>query len=153
MYALRSRRNILHKGAVDPNIYDLRLLYHGAQWILAEIIRHCMQSDVTTAGKMAEFVQVPISQVVEDFGSDRLVLAEVTPMDELLLLLRHYYPERASRNQLGKDMRRSASTVTGTLKKAVAWKLVHGDQAAGYKLTAKGFSCSEEIAKGLRRGR
>ena len=27
MYALRSKRNILHKGNVDPNTYDLRFLF------------------------------------------------------------------------------------------------------------------------------
>src|SRR5437870_1575516 len=38
MYALRSKRNIVHKTEIDPAVYDLRLLYAGAQWLLAELL-------------------------------------------------------------------------------------------------------------------
>lgn len=37
MYTLRNKRNIAHKGDVDPNIYDLRYLFSSAQWIMAEL--------------------------------------------------------------------------------------------------------------------
>ena len=40
MYTLRNKRNIAHKGDVDPNKYDLGFLYSAAQWIMAELIRN-----------------------------------------------------------------------------------------------------------------
>jgi len=67
-YTLRSKRNIAHKGGVDPNIYDLRYLYAGAQWILSELIRQILSTDMADAGKLIEFIQIPISSVVEDIG-------------------------------------------------------------------------------------
>ena len=31
LYAIRNKRNVVHKGSVDPNTYDLRMLLHGAE--------------------------------------------------------------------------------------------------------------------------
>lgn len=151
MYGLRSKRNILHKGKVDPNLYDLRVLHQAAQWLLAEVIRVCTGADATSAGRMAEFVQLPISELVEEFDTERLVTStDATPRDELLLLMRSYYPERVSRTQLGKDMQlRAPSTVTRTLQRAVADKLVHRDNLKGYKLTGPGWREAERSAERL----
>ena len=59
--------------------YDLRFLVHSAQWIMAELLRSVMGAKMEEAGKLIEFVQIPLSPLVEDFGSHRLVLPDVTP--------------------------------------------------------------------------
>ena len=89
MYSLRSKRGIAHKSAIDPNIYDLRYLYFAAQWVLCEITRHILSADMDTAVKLVEFIQVPPSSLVEDFGDKRLVLREGRAEEELIILLFH----------------------------------------------------------------
>ena len=148
MYSLRSKRGIVHKGAIDPNIYDLRYLYSTAQWVLCEITRHVLSTDIDTAGKLVEFIQVPASSLVEDFGDKRLVLRAHTTEDELLTLLLHYYPAPVSVSQIHKDMnRRPLSTVSHVIAAAYSKRLIEGNRKAGYKLTALGYQHAIEIAK------
>ncbi|MEK7307033.1 MAG: hypothetical protein AAB014_05290 [Nitrospirota bacterium] len=148
MYTLRNKRSILHKGAIDPNIYDLRYLYSCSQWILSETVRHALKTDVKTAADLVAFIQIPISDVIEDFGDRRLVLADLIAGDELLLVLRHYYPNWVPVAQIHKDMsRRARPTVSNALKTQRKAKLIEGDTKRGYKLTALGFKQSTEITK------
>jgi hypothetical protein len=96
MYSLRNKRSIVHKGTVDPNIWDLRYLYFSAQWVLSEIVRYILSTDMNTASQLVEFIQAPVPLLVEDFtnfSKRRLVLALGTAAEELLVLLLSYYPE------------------------------------------------------------
>lgn len=148
MYSLRSKRSIVHKGEVDPNIYDLRCLYQSAQWILSELIRHILSTDVHTAGALVEFVQIPLSATVEDFGDRRLVLASLPARDELLVLLHHYYPEWVAVSQIHRDMDRVArSTVSNALSSARRNRLVEGEPSGSYKLTGLGFQKAIDILR------
>jgi len=148
MYSLRSKRSIVHKGTIDPNIFDLRYLYSTAQWVLSEIIRHVLSTDVDTAGKLVEFIQVPASSIVEDFGDKRLVLRAGTAVEELLTLLLHYYPVPASVAQLHRDMdRRASSTVSHIIAAAYMKRLIEGNRKTGYKLTALGYQRALELVK------
>ena len=148
MYSLRSKRSIIHKGTIDPNIFDLRYLYSTAQWILSEIIRHVLSTDVATAGKLVEFIQVPASSIVEDFGDKRLVLRAGTALEEFLTLLLHYYPEPVSASQLHRDMdRRASSTVSNIIPAAYRKRLIEGNRSTGYKLTALGYQRALELVK------
>lgn len=153
MYSLRSKRSIIHKGTVDPNIYDLRYLYSSAQWILSEIIRNILSVDMDTASQLVEFIQVPVSPLVEDFGdfsNRRLVLASGTAAEELLALLLFYYPNPISTSQLYKDMnRRNKSTVANAIKSLFKKKLIEGNSTLGYKLTLLGHQSATEITKKL----
>ena len=63
IYALRSKRGITHKGTINPNVYDLRYLYSAAQWVLSEITRNLLSSDMDSAGKLIEFIQLPARSV------------------------------------------------------------------------------------------
>ncbi|HHT9112637.1 MAG: hypothetical protein HZA47_07540 [Planctomycetes bacterium] len=144
-YTLRNKRNIAHKGSVDPNIYDLRYIYTSAQWILSEIVRQVITSSMTLAGRMIEFIQIPVSTVVEDFGDRRLVYGNLSIEQELLVLLHSYYPENVSRQTLTKSLdRRSTSAISNSLNTLWNKKLVHEDKS-DYKLTQEGFKESQKI--------
>ena len=146
MYTLRNKRNILHKGAVDTNIYDLRYLFFAAQWVLSELVRHVLATDMATAGKAIEFIQIPVDFLVEDFGNRRLVLKQLTAKEELLVLLRRYYPEWVPVSQIYRDMdRRPKSTISNTFRNARKDRLIEGDTKSGYKLTIRGFQSAQEI--------
>jgi hypothetical protein len=149
-YTLRNKRSIAHKGEVDPNIFDLRYLYSASQWILSEMIRHLLSTDISTASRIIEFIQVPVSSIVEDFGDKRLVLKAGTTEEELLTLLFHYFPSPVPVSQIHKDMdRRARSTVSNTITSAYRKRLVEGSKQQGYKLTTLGYQQASEIMKAL----
>jgi hypothetical protein len=148
MYSLRSKRGIVHKGGVEPNIFDLRYLYAAAQWILCEITCHALSTNIETARSLVEFIQVPASSLVEDFGDKRLVLRAGTAADELLILLWHYYPVPILPSQLHKDMnRRARPTVSNAVTAAYRGRLIEGNREVGYKLTTLGYGRALGLVK------
>lgn len=147
-YAMRNKRSIAHKGEVDPNIYDLRQLYSASQWMLSELVRHVLSSDMCTASNLIEFIQVPVNPIVEDFGNKRLVLKVGTAEEELLMLLLHYFPNPVLVSQIHKDMdRRAKSTVSNTITATYRRRLVEGNKQQGYKLTTLGYKQAIELVK------
>lgn len=146
-YTIRNKRNIAHKGAMDPNIYDLSYLYSASQWMLSEIVRNILAIDVQMANQLVALIQVPATQVVEDFGEKRVVLKPANAGEELLTLLLHYYPEAVPLLQIQKDMnRRAHSTVSKAIATAYRQRLVEGDRRDGYRLTSLGHKRAMEIA-------
>lgn len=138
-YTLRNKRNILHKGAVDPNIYDLRFFFSGTQWILSELVRQIVNTNMSLAGKMIEFIQIPISSIVEELGDRKIVYGNLTVENELLVLLHSCFPEYLSIQNIQKSMdRRSESAIYNSLKKLWSNKLIHKEKTE-YKLTQEGF--------------
>lgn len=146
MYALRNKRNILHKGDVDPNSYDLRFLYHASQWVMAELIRSVSRLSMEECGRPVEFVQAPAGGLVEDFGDRRLVLEAMPTKEELLVLLHTHYPEAVATKQIVLSLdRRSEKTVRNALRTLWASKLVEGSGRTGYRLTKRGFDAAVRI--------
>lgn len=144
-YTLRNKRNIVHKGSVDPNIYDLRYIFASAQWILSEIIRQVMKTDMKTAGELIEYIQIPMYSVIEDLGERKLIFGNFTVNEELLVLLNSYYPSYVSRDSIKKSLdRRSNSSITNSLSKLWKDKLIHRN-GSEYKLTQVGFKEAVKI--------
>jgi hypothetical protein len=85
MYSLRSKRSIVHKGSLDPNRYDLRLLFAGAQWVMAELISSVNGVSMDEAGRLVEQVQVPVDGMVEVLHGKRVVHGVMTMREEILL--------------------------------------------------------------------
>lgn len=145
-YTLRNKRNILHKGTVDPNIYDLRYLYHASQWILSEIVRELIKQDMKVAGTMIEFIQLPVSSIIEDFGDRKIIYGNFTIEEEILVLLHSHYPEFVSVSKILHSLdRRSKTAVYKSLNNLWKNKDVHKDN--DYKITQKGFRRTIELIK------
>jgi len=144
-YALRNKRNIAHKGSVNPNFYDLRFAYSCAQWIMSEVVRNVLSSDMSIAGRLIEFLQIPFSPVVENIDSRKIVFGNLTVEKEILVLLHSYYPEYVSRKDIVASIdRRSVSAISNALKRLWMSKLIHkGD--SGYKLTQEGYKEANAI--------
>jgi hypothetical protein len=148
-YTLRNKRNIAHKGEVDPNIYDLHYVLASAQWMLSEIVRQTLTGNMTTAGRMIEFIQVTVSSVIEDFGDRKLVFGKLTVDEEIIVLLYSYYPNDADVKSIEASLdRRSSSAVYMSLKKLWRKKLIHRENSS-YKLTQEGFRKALEILQTL----
>ena len=63
LYALRNKRNIAHKGEVDPNSYDLAYLHQASSWIVAELIRNSSSLPMQEAGALVEIIQIPMGSL------------------------------------------------------------------------------------------
>jgi hypothetical protein len=150
MYAIRSKRNILHKGAVDPNAYDQRLVLHGAEWLIAELLRLTQGLTMQEAGELIEMVHAPVSTMVENFGSRRLVLADLPIEAEVLVLLHSHYPAYVSVDDILASLnRRSEGSVTKMLRELWKQKLLEGSKKEGYRLTQLGFASAVDIIRGV----
>lgn len=149
MYALRSKRNIVHKGEIDPNDYDLRFLHAAAQWILAELIRHIDGLSMDEAGRLIDEIEAPIGPLVEEIDGKRVVLKSATIRDELLVLFRSAYPERTSLNRMVSQLdRRKSGSVRNAIRELWKTKLIEGDSEA-YVLTQKGLREADAVIRSL----
>ena len=146
MYSLRSKRNIVHKGDVDPNVYDLAFLLHGAQWIMAELVRVVSQVSMTDAGAVVARIQAPVGTLVQDFGERRIVLAKTSVKDEMLVLLQSFYPSLRTTAQIVESLdRRVPKTVTNRIADLWAGKLIEGSATEGYQLTNTGLAAAGQV--------
>ncbi len=145
-YTFRNKRNIAHKGLIDPNMYDLRYTFFCTQWLLSEIFRQIMITDMAYAGKIIEYIQIPVSTIVEEIDTQRIVFGEITVKDELLILLHSYYPNFLNRKSIGESMvRRGKSSISNAIHDLWSEKLLHHDQQKGYRLTQEGYKKAEQI--------
>jgi len=147
MYALRSKRNIVHKATVDPSGYDLRLLYAGAQWILAELISLSQGISGDEAGRLVAEVELPAGDLVEVIGDRRIVHADLGVREEVLVLLMSHHPEPISVVAIIKSLdRRSESGVRKAITALWKEKLVERPGSGEVVLTGPGLREAIRVA-------
>lgn len=143
MYTLRNKRNIAHKGEVDPNTFDLAFVYQGAAWIMAELVRSASGTTMEEAGALIALVQAPVGTLVEEIDGTRLVHANVSARVEILILLHSHYPDRVAVPDILKTAEpRSPASVRSRLSELRTEKLIFGDAKSGYRLTQPGYAAA-----------
>jgi hypothetical protein len=149
MYTLRNKRNIAHKGQVDPNSFDLAYLHHAGSWIMAEMLRTATGISMQEAGSLIELVGAPVGTLVEEIDGVRLVHGNVSIKSELLILLHSHFPDRVPLADIEKSLsRRNNGTMRNTLRDLVQAKLADGDTKGGYRLTKAGvWAALEDIRR------
>jgi hypothetical protein len=148
MYALRSKRNIVHKAHVDPSGYDLRLLYAGSQWILAELISLSQGISGEEAGRLVAEVELPAGDLVEVIGDRRIVHADLGVREEVLVLLMSHHPQPASLSSIiGSLDRRSESGVRKAVTALWKQKLVERARPSEVVLTTAGLREAIRVAQ------
>lgn len=146
MYTLRSKRSIAHKGSVDPNPFDLQLLFGGGQWILSELVRQASGKTKEEAGRIVAAIQAPIGGLIDDFDGKKVVLAELAARDEVLVLMQAEYPNAVKVASLVASMsRRSPSTVRSALSGLWKARLVEKVGGGGYLITSAGLRAAGDI--------
>jgi hypothetical protein len=146
MYTLRNKRNILHKGDVDPNDFDQRFLLAGAQWIMAEFVREFNKTTMQEAGKLIDQIQSPVGGLVEDFGPKRLIYGTLSAKEEILVLLHSYYPEIVSIKKIVDSLdRRNIDSVKKAVRELWRAKLVEGSSSTGYRITVPGVNAALNV--------
>lgn len=150
VYTLRNRRNIAHKGMVDPNSYDIAYLHHAASWILAEFLRQASGVTMEEAGSLIAQIHAPIDEIIEDIDGVRLVHADVSIEDEVTLLLRSHYPDYVPLPAIKTSLvSRNTGTLGNILRALVSKKELFGNPKSGYRLTQAGFKRAGEITRRL----
>lgn len=148
MYALRSKRNIVHKTELDPALYDLRLLYSGAQWVLTEFLALASGVNGGHAARLVAEVQLPVGELVEAIDGRKIVHAALTVTDEALVLLMTSYPTPITGTELTKSMdRRSSGSVRTAVSTLWKKKLVHKGDDKKIVLTEQGLRAAIEVAQ------
>lgn len=150
IYTVRNKRNIAHKGEVDPNTIDLAFAHHAAAWIMAELVRISTSVSMEEAGRVISLLQTPVGDLVEEIDGVRLVHGEINVKAELLILLHSHYPDPVSLAEAKASLsRRGPSTAGNKLRELEQAKLVHGDAKTGYRLTSTGFKAAVAEIQGL----
>jgi hypothetical protein len=150
MYALRNKRSIAHVNEVSPNTVDLALGHQSAAWILAEMIRNAAGISMEDASAAIGLLQVPVGSLVEEIDGMRLVHADVSIRDELLILMHSTYPDRTALPDILRSLSaRNAGSVRNQLRTLRTDKLVVGDAKTGYRLTQAGHSAATAIVRCL----
>jgi len=103
---------------MDPNSDDLLYLLHGAQWLLAELLRNVSGLTMYEAGQRINPVKAPVGGQVEDLAGRRLVLLnDLEAPEEILILLHSQYGTIVSRSDIFKSLnRRAQKQIRNTLR-------------------------------------
>ena len=140
IYSMRNKRNIAHKAEIDPNRTDLELTYHGATWIMAELIRSANGVTMEEAAALTRLVSAPVGTLVEEIDGVRMVHANVSLRVEILLLLHSHHPDPVTSAQLCKWTGKAPSVVRSRLSELRKQRLIVGDGSKGCRLTSPGYS-------------
>jgi len=140
IYTFRNKRNIAHKGAIDPNTYDLDFIHAAARWVMAELLRLAQSLKMEEAGALIEMVHAPIGRLVEEIDGRRIVHGNLSVRNEILVLLHSHYPDHVAIKDIITSMdRQNEKSIKLRLRELYAEKLIQGDSAKGYRLTTTGF--------------
>ena len=149
IYTMRNKRNIAHKAEIDPNRIDLEFTYHGATWIMAELIRCASGVTMDEAAALIRLVSAPIGTLVEEIDGVRMVHANVSLRVEILLLLHSHHPDPVTSTQFREWTGKAPSAVRSRLSELRKQRLVVGDRSKGFRLTSPGYSQAVREAQRL----
>ncbi len=148
IYTMRNKRNIAHKGQVDPNSIDLEFTYRGAAWIMAELIRCASGTTMEEAGALIRLVNAPVGALVEEIDGVRLVHAKVSLRSEILILLHSKHPDPVIPAELCASTGKKGSVISARLSELRSERLVVGRGKAGFRLTSPGHAAGARAILG-----
>lgn len=154
IYKFRSQRGAVHISAnYTPNHMDARLVIENVRWVMSETLRILWNKDRESVAKVIrELLQfdVPCIGVFEDILL--VQRTDLSPEEEILVLL-HFAGEAGfTRTELGKAARCSPSSITRSLQKLIApdFRQVVILNAGKYRLTDLGSKrIREQLAEKL----
>jgi len=151
IYTLRNKRSIIHKNAIDPNLYDLRVIFYMAQWIMTELLRLATGISTDECARLIEQVQSPLILLLEYIDEKPIVLhAGLTVRQELLIQLLELRARNmaVTRKELCSLLsRRDPSSVSRELKRLWSERLVEKDEKNRYTLTASGIAAAQAVVE------
>ncbi len=101
IYDIRSKRDSVHLGNIDPNLMDATLILNCCKWILAELFRLELQIPVNEAQKTIEYLIEKKIPIIQDFDGFLVTLNPcLSARDRILVLLYYRGKEGATREEL-----------------------------------------------------
>lgn len=101
IYDIRSKRDSVHLGNIDPNLMDATLILNCCKWVLAELFRMELQIPVNEAQKTINYLIEKKIPIVQDFDGFLVTLnPRLSARDRILVLLYYRGKEGATREEL-----------------------------------------------------
>jgi len=101
IYDIRSKRDSVHLGNIDPNLMDATLVLNCCKWILAELFRMELQMPVNEAQKTINYLIEKKIPIVQDFNGFLVTLnPRLSARDRILVLLYYRGKEGTTREEL-----------------------------------------------------
>jgi len=141
IYDVRNKRDVAHLGdGIDPNLQDATLVVANMDWIVAELVRLYHDVSADEAQAIIENLVTKEVPAVEEIAGQPVVLADLTPRDQALLMLYRAGAAGASLDDLAGWLRAPRKDhLRERLAKLDTAKLVLLHPATGrYFITAKG---------------
>jgi hypothetical protein len=142
IYKFRSDRGAVH---IDPDytanhLYS-KLVLENSRWVLSEILRIFWTADRSLVAKaIRQIVQYDVPCIGVFEGKPLVQRTDCTPEEEVLILLHHAGEQGLSRNDLGRFVMKSPSTITHAIDRLVSPRLRQIVKLANgnYRLTDPG---------------
>ncbi len=138
VYDVRSKRGAVHVKGIDPRAIDAQLSVQAASWIVAELVRLYHVDDEGEVGiAMATLMRTALP-MVEVFGDETVVTADVRSEVEMLLLVAQSEPTGLDRRAIGLSSKFAPATVTTALKKLERERCLHKTRDGVFHVTGPG---------------
>jgi hypothetical protein len=106
IYDIRNKRDAAHLGdGIDPNLQDATLVMANMDWVMAELVRlhHGVGADAAQA--IIDDLVTKEVPVVQEIDGQPVILSQLQPRDQALLMLYRAGAKGASLEDLAKDLR------------------------------------------------
>jgi len=101
IYDIRSKRDSVHLGNIDPNLMDATLVLNCCKWILAELFRMELKIPANEAQKTIDYLIEKKIPIIQDFDGFLVTLnPRLSARDRILVLLYYRGKEGATREEL-----------------------------------------------------
>lgn len=138
VYEIRSKRGAVHVKEIDPREIDASLCVQAASWVIAEMLRlYHVDSEAAVAEAMTVLMRAEMP-LIETLGDEVVVTAKVPCPVELLLLIGRCAPAGIDRKALGLSSKNGSSTVSKTLQRLGADRLIHRTADGHFHITGPG---------------
>ncbi len=147
IYDIRNKRDAAHLAdGIDPNLQDATLVTSCMDWVVAELVRlhHGVTAD--QAQRIIEDLVTREVPVVQEIDGQPVILADLQPRDQALLMLYRAGAEGVSLDELAEQLRIARKDNLRTRLRALdAAKLaLHHPKTGRYHITNKGSRYVEE---------
>jgi hypothetical protein len=152
IYDIRNKRDAAHLGdAIDPNLQDATLVVANMDWVVAELVRLHHNVSADEAQRIIEDLVKKEVPAVEEIDGQPVILSDLQPRDQALLMLYRAGAAGASLDQLASWLRAPRKDhLRDRLDKLDADTRVLRHPTTGrYHITAKGIGDVEK--RGLAR--
>ena len=140
IYDIRNKRDVAHLGdGIDPNLQDATLVIRNMDWVVAELVRlhHGVTAD--QAQRIIEDLVTKEVPAVEEIAGQPIILADLQPRDQVLLMLYRHGAAGASLDELASELRTRKDHLRTRLARLDEGRVVLHHPATGrYHITAKG---------------